>query len=84
MRPLSSTKSKRWASSEAQRVFAFGGFEALGLEFDAVEFDADDEGWRDAFADRLRDLDDQTGSVCKLAAVLVRPVVGGGGEELGE
>ena len=38
--------------------FAFCGVEALVLEFDAVDFDAEDEGGGDAAPDRLGDFED--------------------------
>ena len=38
--------------------FAFCGVEALVLELDAVDFDAQDEGGGDALSDRLGDFDD--------------------------
>ena len=39
-------------------VFAFLGVEAFILKFDAVNFDAKDEGCGEAFADALSDLHD--------------------------
>ena len=64
--------------------FAFFRVEALALELDAVEVDADHEGGGDALADGLGDFDGEAGAVFEAAAVFVGALVGGGGEELRE
>ena len=64
--------------------FALFGVEALVLELDAVDFDAEDEGFRDALLDLVCDFHGQAGAVLEGAAVLVRAFVCGLREELGE
>lgn len=44
-------------------VSAFGGVEAFFLEFDAVDFDGEDEGGGEAGADGLGDFHDEAGAV---------------------
>jgi len=49
-----------------------------GLEFDRVDFDADDEGWVvDALLDLVDDFEDDLRAVCEVgAAVFVRSLLG--------
>jgi len=54
------------------------------LEFDAVEFYAEDKGWGCAGADCAGDVEGEAGAVRERAAVGVGAVVGCWGEELGE
>ena len=63
---------------------AFFGVEPFVLELDAVDFDAQDEGFRDAPLDLVCDFHDQAGAIFKAPTVLVCALVCGLREELGE
>ena len=58
---------------------------AAGLEFDGVDFDADDEGGIvDALFDFFDDFEDYAAAILERSAVFVGAFVGGASEELGE
>ena len=66
------------------QVPAVLGREAAVLELDAVELDADGKGLGDAFPDGVVDFDNDARAVPQGASVVVRPLVGCRGEELGQ
>ena len=65
-------------------LFGFFGVEPALLELDTIDFDADDEGFRDAGVDAFGNFHDNAGAVGERAAVFVGTFIGGFGEELGE
>lgn len=67
------------------QVLAIIGRGALVLKLDAIDLDADDEGGvGDPSVDLVDDLEDDARAISQVAAVLVRAVVGGWGDELRE
>ena len=64
--------------------FTFFGFKALVLELDAVDFDAEDEGFGDALLDFVGDFHDYAGAILEVAAVFIGTFVCGFRKKLGE
>ena len=60
------------------------GVEALVLELNRVQLDADDEVAGNTLANGVGDLNNDAGAVLDRSAVLVGTLVGGGGKELGD
>ena len=64
--------------------FGLFGVEPAFLEFNAVDFDADDKRFWDTGVDAFGDFHDDPGAVGEGATIFVGAFIGGWGEELGE
>ena len=65
-------------------LFGFFGVEPALLELDTVDFDTDDERFREAGVDAFGNFHDNAGTVRERAAVFVGSFISGFGKELGE